>query len=365
MEQTDKDPDLIEYFEILWKRRWLIAIPTVIFALIAGFVSFLLPPEWEVDAIIQPSRILARSEDGKFTEVVVMDPKQIAGLIDHGTYDGPIAVALGLAPEKLPGITAEKLRDTDLVRVSLRTRDAAKGRPVLNALFGLVRNELDRKVDVETERVKARISAKENDIKAKDFDIQSLNIEIEKARMEIVGAGNKLKLSAERVRGLVEEMKGVKARLDEMENQQRALLAAKRNGVEALGLLLYANEVQETFRYYRTLEESLSTEKNAQEDLRLSLHEKEQAIQGFRTRIGRIDQEIAGLRAEREVLEQEHLRIEHTRLVKEPAVSSAPVFPKKKEIVAIAGILAFFSFSILALLLGSVERRKSRRGSGF
>ncbi len=360
MTQRENDPDLIAYLEILWKRRWLIVVPTALFALIAGIVSFLIPPQWEVDAIIQPSKFFVQSGQGQFQEIVVMDPKRLAGQINEGSYNRQIAAGLNLDPRSLPEITAKNLGDTQLVRVSLRSGEAAKGRPILNTLFELVKSELDRKIEVELKGITTQISSKENDIKIKGFDIRVLEIEIEKARQETVAAGNKLNISVERSRGIIEEMRGVKARNDEIEKQQRALLAEKRDGIEALGLLLYSNEVQQNFRYYNTLEESLSEEKNTQEDLRLSLRGKGQAILGIKTQIDRINQEIAGLQRDAELLEERKRRIDYTQLVKEPTESLNPVSPKKRANVAIAGILAFFAFSILALVLDSIDKRNAR-----
>lgn len=364
MAQRENDPDLFAYLEILWKRRWLIVVPTALFALAAGIVSFLIPPKWEVDALIQPSKFFVQSEQGQFQEIVAMDPKQIAGQINEGSYNPLVAAGLKLDPRTMPEITAASLEDTKLVRVSLRTGDTAEGRAILDALLQLVKNDLDRKIEVELKGITTQISSKENDIKIKGFDIRTLEIEIEKARQESIAAGNKLNISAERSRGLVEEMKGVKTRIEEIEKQLRTLLAEKRDGIEALGLLLYSNEVQQNFRYYNTLEESLSEEKNTQEDLRLSLHEKGQAILGVRTQIDRINQEIIGLRRDADLLEERKRHVDHTELVKKPTVSLNPVSPKKRANVAIAGILAFFAFSILALILDSSDKRKARRSAG-
>ena len=293
-----------------------------------------------------------------------MDPKRLAGQINEGSYDRQIAAGLNLDPRTLPEITAKHLGDTQLVRVSLRTGEAAKGRSILNALFELVKSELDRKIEVALKGITTQIASKENDIKIKGFDIRALEIEIEKARQQILTAGNKLKISIDRANGLIEEMKGVKARVGEIEKQQRSLLAERSDGIEALGLLLYSNEIQQSLGFTNSLEGSLSTEKNTQEDLRLSLREKGQAIKDIETRIGRFDQEIIGLRNDIEVLEEKKQHIDYTQLVKEPTESVNPVSPKKGANVAIAGILAFFAFSILALILDSSDKRKARRSAG-
>ncbi len=364
MDQHENELELAEYLNALWKRRWFIIVSTLLLALITGIVSFLIPPKWEVDAIIQPSKFFVQSEQGTFTEVVVMDPKQLAGQINQGAYNRLIAAELNLDPRKFPRLKAEHLRDTKLVRVSLRTLDPEKGRPILNALFEHIKSELDRKIDVEIMSITTQIALKEHDIRSKGFDIQSLNIEIEKTRQEIIAAGNKLKISEERSRSLLEEMKGVKTRIDEIEKQQKTILAEKREGVETLGLLLYSNEIQQNFRYYNTLEESFSAERNTQEDLRLSVREKGQVIKGLKTEIDKTNQTILALRSDIGLLNEKKQRIDYAQLVKEPTVSLYPVSPRKMRNVLIAGFLGFFCFSILALFLDTIEKRNRGQKTG-
>lgn len=360
MEPHENEVELIDYLNILWKRRWLIIIPTVLLALAAGIVSFLQPPRWEVDIILQPSKFFVQTQQGEFKEVLVTEPKQIAGQINQQSYDRLLGAELNLDQMKFPKLRAENLKDTRLVRVSLQTGETAKGQAILNLLFQHLKSELDRKLDVEIMGITTQIALKENDIKAKELDSQSLDIEIEKTRQEIIAAGNKLKISEERSRSLLEEMKGVKARIEDIEKQQKAMLAAKQEGVETLGLLLYSNEIQQNFRYYNTLEEGFSSEKNTQEDLRLSVHEKEQVIKGFKTEIEKISLSILALRSDIGLLDEKKQRVDYAQLVKEPTVSLYTVFPKKKANIAIAGFLGLFCFSILALFLDFVKKEKIR-----
>ncbi len=43
-----------------------------------GFVSFLLKPDYEISALLQPGKFLVQDEAGRFEEVLIESPKQVA-----------------------------------------------------------------------------------------------------------------------------------------------------------------------------------------------------------------------------------------------------------------------------------------------
>ncbi|MQY61127.1 hypothetical protein GH153_04745, partial [bacterium] len=118
MDEYESEFILMDYLNILWKRKWLIVIPTFFLVIAVGIISFLLPKKWEINAIIVPSKFLVQTEGGRYEEIVIVDPKQIAGQINETTYDNLIATELNLDIRKFPKLKAENLRDTNLVRVS-------------------------------------------------------------------------------------------------------------------------------------------------------------------------------------------------------------------------------------------------------
>ncbi len=240
MEQyAQEEVDLIEYLNVLWKRRWLIIVPTVLLVLIAGVVSFLLPPVWEVDAVIQPSKFFVQSAardvygNHRCRSQAARGPDQPEILRTR-----LINAQLNLDPRKFPILKAENPKDTKLVRVSIQTKETEKAKAILNALFQHIKSDMDRKIDVEMKGISTQIVASENKINNKNLDIQSKNIDIEKNSQAIVSAGKKLAISEDRSRSLVDEMKGVKTRVDQIEKQQKTLLAEKKEGVDTLGASL-------------------------------------------------------------------------------------------------------------------------------
>ena len=199
----------------------------------------------------------------------------------------------------------------------------------------------------------------------------------------------------------MDETKSVKKRIDELEEQLKNALAEKKQGIDAISLLLYSNEVQQNLRYYNTLDEKLSTEKITQETLNIDIHDKEEQLRQIdnqiqqvntqkdtiRAEIDNIMTEIAVikteidkikntistekneiekikntiliLKTETKLIEDKKARIDYTQLIKEPTSSLYPVSPNKRMNVLIAGILGIIIFTMLALFLEYLEKQKT------
>jgi capsular polysaccharide biosynthesis protein len=369
---AENETELIDYLNVIWKRKWLIIIPTFLLVIAVGIYSFLSPKVWEIDSIIVPSKFFIQTEQGTFEEIVVIDPKQIASQINESTYNILIATELNLDIEEFPKLKAENLRDTKLVRVSLKEEDTEKAKQILYSLFNHLKKDLDKKIEVEIKDVDTQIASDENLIKQKGLNIKNNGSEIKlnqieknKARQKILSSENMLKISEDRVKSIMEEMKEVKKRIDELEKQQREALSEKKQGIDAISLLLYSNEVQQNLRYYNMLEEKLSNEKIVQENLNLLIKDKNEdikkldtQIEKLKTEIDRINNEIEEVKNNIAFSKERKARIDYTQLIKEPTSSIGPVSPKKKLNVLIAGVLGLFAFTILAFFLDYLKKQR-------
>ena len=337
---VENEIELMDYLNVIWKRKWLIIIPTFFLVVVVGVISFLLPKQWEIDAMIVPSKFLIQTEQGQFEEIVVVDPKQIAGQINEKSYDQLLAAELNLDIRKFPELKAEHIRDTKLVRISTREEDVAKAKLILYSLFNHLKRDLDKKIDVEIKGLDTQVTSiensikqneigikdynnqitlknlqitdkkneiktkeneikkKNNDLQSKDLDIKSKEIEKDRIKKEIESSQNKLKISEERVKSIMEEMKSVKKRIDELDEQQRKALSEKKQEGDAISLLLYSNEVQQNLRYYNTLDEKLSTEKITQENLHLAIRDKGEQLR-------QIDNQILQINTQKETIKTE------------------------------------------------------------
>ena len=404
MDAHKNEVELIDLLNILWKRKWLIIIATVICMALAAVISFILPPVWEVDAIMLPSKFFVQTEQGQFEEVVVTDPKQIAGQINQESYNILIAGELNLDLRKFPELKAENLRDTKLVRIAVRDKNIAEAKAILQSLFNRLKKDLDKRIDVEIKGIDTAITSKENSIKdleneiktrdneiktknnqikLKDLGIQSQEIEKDRIKKEMESDQNKLKISGDRITNIMEEMKSVKGRIDELDKQLNKAIGEKKEGAEAISLLLYSNEVQQNLRYLNTLDEKLSIEKVAQENLSLNIKEnleKTRQIDNqisqtnmekeiIRTEISTIMNEIENVKnkinttqSEIKLLGDKKSRIDYTQLVKEPTSSLYPVAPKKKLNVLIAALFGLIFFTLIAFFVEYINKNKGLEG---
>jgi len=300
---VENEIELIEYLNVLWKKKWLIIIPTFFLVIVTGVISFLLPPKWEIDAIIVPSKFLVQTEGGGFVKVVVVDPKQIAEQINGATYNNIIAAELNLDIRKFPKLKAENLRDTNLVRVSIKEKDIEKAKLILHSLFNLLKTQPDEKVEVEMKSIEEEIKANKN----------------------------KLNIIKQRKKDIEKEMSDITKRIEALEKEQRlSLKKENRSESESLAMLLYSNEIQQSLEYHNALNELLSRKKIEEENLNLE-------IENLNERKGRLD---------------------YAQLLKEPTSSISPVSPKKKLNVLIAGILGLMIFTMLAFFFNYIEKQK-------
>jgi len=333
MEEYEDEIELMDYLNVIWKKKWLIILPTLFCVVIVGIISFRLPHIWEVDAIIQPSKILVKTEQGQFEEVVVVSPKQIVGQINQESYNRLIGAELNLDIRTFPELKAENIKDTNLVKVSIRERDTEEAKLILVSLFKHLKADLDEKIDIEM----------------KGIDSQVKNQEIVKTMIEdqIKVFKSKLRIVKQRKKEIEAEMSDVRKRIKSLEEEQSVnLKKEKRSESESLGMLLYSNEIQQSLRYHNTLNELLNNKKIEEENLNLELDNGDKNISQIENTVNDLNEKRG--------------RIDYAQLIKEPTSSLSPVSPRKKRNVLIAGILSLMIFTILAFFLEYIRKNRAK-----
>jgi len=301
MNEYENEKELIDYLNVIWKRKWLIIIPTFVLVVAVGVYSIFLPQLWEVDAIIQPGKYFFQDQWGQFHEYVVDDPKHIATKISQRTYNSLIAAELNQDIRSFPELKAENLNDTKMLKISTKVNDVEKAELILYSLFKHLKRDLDKKIDVKMKDIEEEIKANKN----------------------------KLNIVKQRKKEIEKEMSDIRKRIESLEKEQRlSLKKENRSETESLAMLLYSNEIQNNLQYYNTLNELLSSKKIEEEKINLE--------------IGKLNK-IKG-------------RIDYTQLIKEPSSSLIP--PKKKRNVMLAGIVGLMIFTMLAFFLEYIEKQK-------
>lgn len=325
--------DPIYYLAFLWKRRWLIAIPTAILVVIVGAVSFALPKVWEVQMLIQPAKFLTQTNIGQYVDVLIIDPRQIATEINQRAFDSTIAQELNLEIEKIPRIKAQHLRDTRIVSVALQETDIGRAKAILQSIYVQIKENLDKKIYIEVNNI--------------DTEIKKNESQIELLSKELAILQNKLSILENREKELLAEIKEARERIMVIEKEQPgALREGGKDKTESLGLLLYANEVQQNLRYINTLGELISEKKMERENLAQRRKEIEKLIESLMLANANLSK-MKG-------------RYDLTRLIKEPAASVHPVAPKKKMNILLAGLLGIMATSLGMLFQDYLKRTSDK-----
>jgi uncharacterized protein involved in exopolysaccharide biosynthesis len=327
-------PELIDYLEICWKRKWLILIPTLFLVLAAAAISFVLPKVWEVSCVILPSKLLTQNEQGAYTEIVFTDAKQIVSQVSESSYNKMIADELKLDLKSIPKFTAANTKDTQLVLMSARDRDIEKSIRSFQSLIKFLKVELDAKAEIE-------IRAIETKINEKDIEIKGLEQEIRVAR-------EKIDIISRRKKEIDGEMIQARKKIESLENDQRQYLKSeKKTESESLAMLLYSDNIQLSMRYQDQLNELLNSKKMEEATINIEIEKN----------TTKIKQSINEMNS----LKEKKGRIDFTQVVKQPSVSLKPVSPAKVTIILATAIISFFIFVFVAFALESFGRKKSLR----
>lgn len=327
----NKDIELVDYLKIIWKKKWLILFGTLLFIIVAVVTSLMMAPVYEIDSIIQPGKFFIQNQSGNFEQVVVEEPLQIADKVKHKSYNVKIAAELNVSVSSIPDIRAENIKDTLLARMWIHDSDVELSKKVLNALVILIKSEIDEKIDIEIANI--------------DSTIRSNEIEKERRMKEIGILNKKLGIIGLRKKDISDEMKAARNRIKEMEKEQLKVLKSEdKSEAVSLGLLLYSNEIQQSYRNYDILNEKLSEQKLEEEDVN-------SALQGENASIAKIDNLIDNLKEQKG-------RIDHTKVIKAPESSLEPILPKKMLNIVVAIILGLLIFLTLAFFLSYLEEKK-------
>lgn len=230
---ADDEIDLVDLFLILWKRKWLIVIVTLLVTIVAAGISMIMPKVYEITAILEP----ASDAEGKLVE----NPQAVKETITGGAYDLKIASSIGLPLEKIPKFKVSVPKDTDLVKISVESQEPEQAVQIVNEVLNSVSDDIQEELDL-------KIKETRNRIKTAELEEKLLQNQIILVRNQISAIQSK-----------VAELEGERSQA--MRNPQG----------EAMAVLLYSNEIQNQQIYLNKLQEKLANFENQKEQIAIKI----------------------------------------------------------------------------------------------
>jgi capsular polysaccharide biosynthesis protein len=323
--------DLVDFLNMLKRRKWFIILGTFISVCLAVGISLYLKPIYEIDTIIQPGKFFKENQVGNIEEIVVERPHQIANKVNHQSFNALIASQLGLDLKKIPKINGEAIPNTFLTRFYIKHHDVELGRKILNSLNSMIKPDIDDKILIELHNL--------------DTQIKNGDIQIETSQKKILDLKDMLKIFGQREKNIKAEISTTKARIAKLEEgQMNALAGQKKSEYDSLSLLLYSNEIQQSFQYYEILDEKLADLKISEVEVNTSIKEEEENISQLEIEILNLE-ELKG-------------RFDSTQIVKEPTSTVNPIAPNLLLNTAVALFMSLIFFSFFAFVLDFISMNR-------
>ncbi len=297
--ETD-EISLIDILNVLYKKKKLIILTTMACTFIALGTSFLLPRVYEITAIFSPASRPVTDGQGQIVKKQLIEtPLSIKEAITGGSYDQALISKLQLTEMALPKITVVVPKDTDLVRISVKTDAPEVGVALEEELISLLSTQQSQELHIERQQI-------ENLLK-----LHLINLQSKKSTLDLFN----------------KQLKESKAKIDSLENVRQNKIS-KAN--DAVAVLLYSNEIKTHQLYLNTLEEKI------------------QALSGDIAEQKILEDQLA--------LKKELLK--PLEVVKVPTIPVKPVSPKKRLITVLGFLLGLFGSVFLAFLLEFFQSAK-------
>lgn len=306
----EEEIELIDILRVIWKWKKFLILGTLLCTVFASGISLFLPEIYEASAVIEPGnipwskgeQILILSKEEQVVEVPLLeDPASIKEVLLSGAYAGGLSRNLNVPSDHLPKFKVAIPKKTNLVKISAESIDPTLAKNALNEIILLIKNDLQRKLEVGLAPVKRGA---------------------ELAQIEYENIQEKIKL-------VETQLTDTKKRLSALESVRANLVSSRAD--DAVPIAMYAGQVQENRFHYQNLQEKL-------QDLRAQGQKAQVDLDKF---VGLV-KGAAGIQVHQS-----------------PSISETPIKPKKTLIMALALMLGLMGTTLLAFFLEYLERTKA------
>jgi|GEM_PF-811015 len=169
----EEEIDLRDLLLVLWRYRKMILGIFLVAVVVSATVSFMLPSVYEVKAVISLGNISGNT--GQPTTVispaVASEMLQSGDLFREAVESAGLDLSDPLISSCKEGLKAEPVKDTNLVQITMETRDPAKGREIVDKMVAIFErkggegfNKQRELTESELKRVKADLADMEKNI---------------------------------------------------------------------------------------------------------------------------------------------------------------------------------------------------------
>lgn len=372
MEYND-EVELIDYLRVLWKYRFWIIGATILSALAALVISFILPPIWEVSMVLEPGRLgsdVFEIGGNRPTGTIYYIDKamNIKAKITQGSYDANVRTISGWPSKKTIKWKVDVERGASALKTSLKVKDKELALKALKVLTELIKKDYARQIETfqegieqEIAKIRANIVEKEKDINLvetkRDAQLANLTEELNRLKKEIT-------LLKQRESELSQEEENVRKNTELLMAKRNSLMEAGQSRNDPLALVLYTSSIQQNIAYSNKLSSQVNDVKREIEENESSIKKGEIKMVSVKQKafsdIKKLESNIQKLGASIKAFETRKEFAEPIEIIQEPTVSPRPVRPKKRLNAIIAGILGLF-FSVFGAFFTeyiSVRREK-------
>jgi len=387
--------ELMDYLKVLWKWKYLILLGTLACALIAGIVSFNMTKIYSVKTVLAPG-VAKVEEGGKITYIASI--QEIKTLIETGALE-PTVLKQIKVPQKgdLPQSLAFKTtipKGSNALEVAYETPQIDLGLSVLTHLNRALLAKFDgivkyfneeytiriRSKASESSKVIEKIDTAKNEILTSEATTRA-NIDQKKNEMltikaQIAAKKAQIENMQKRISEMQIEIGRISKNTDLLIEERNKFLGRKTTDDNILSAVVYSNTIQQNISYLNELRGETNRIQDAIFNSEAAVNAMENNGKDLEAQIATLKEltkykaetqkaEIAALESEKSFIAEEMKNLEFKRnyvqniqILQPPKSSLAPIKPKKKLNVLLAGVVGLFLTVFLAFFIEYISKHK-------
>lgn len=293
--------ELIDYFRVIWKWKWLVTLTTAGFLLVAVMLNIVMEKVYNISMVLEPA---ITDFDLSWRPIYLESSLDIKSKVDLGVYDNTILNSMKLDLTKRNVFKTLTPKDSNILKISIEISDVEKGEQALRLLYNLLSEEYKNSI-YETK-------------------LQILNVK----RMKEAHYRNLI----EEENQLKEEIKKVESNTERLIEERDVLIKGGGNNADKLSVLIYTNTIHGNIEYKNRLQRQLSNAISEREKIKSEL-------ENLKVKLG---------------------SIRNIKLLTPPKAAPGPIKPKKSLNLILAFVLGLFISLFLAFLIEYIQKARTR-----